>query len=124
VNYTVWSKFSEAVRHQRSQIPELNHEQQSLYSACVEAFTAPAATALANAYDFGRHRRLLDVAGGTGSFLLTILRHHPALEGTLFELPRVCAVARERAWLKSPNKRALPLWKATLSYLRCPETTT
>ena len=67
-----------------------------MYSACVEAFTAPAATALAAAYDFTRHQRLLDVAGGTGSFLLTVLRRYPALKGTLFELPKVCAVARQR----------------------------
>jgi hypothetical protein len=107
VNYTVWSKLGEAVRHQRSQIPELNHEQQSLYSACVEAFTAPAATALANAYDFGRRRRLLDVAGGTGSFLLTILRHHPALGGTLFELPKVCAVAQRLA--KEPEQTRITI---------------
>jgi len=96
VNYPVWSKLGEAVRLERSQFPHLDQQQQSLYSACVEAFTASAATALAAVYDFGRHRRLLDVAGGTGSFLLTILRHYPALKGTLFELPKVCAVARER----------------------------
>jgi hypothetical protein len=94
MNYLVWSKLGEALRHEQSQFPHLNHEQQSLYSACVEEFTATAA--LANAYDFGSHRSLLDVAGGTGSFLLTILRHHPNLKGTLFELPNVCAVARKR----------------------------
>jgi hypothetical protein len=108
INYLVWSKLSEALRHEQSQFPELNHEQQSLYSACVEEFTATAATALANAYDFRRHRRLLDVAGGTGSFLLTILRHYPALRGTLFELPNVCAVARERL-AKEPEQARIAI---------------
>lgn len=69
---------------------------QQLYSAGVEAFTAPVAAALATTYDFSRHRRLLDVAGGTGSFLLAVLRQYPALNGTLFELPGACAVARQR----------------------------
>lgn len=92
----MWSKFSEAVRLDQSQFPDLSHEQQSLYSACVKSFTAPAATALAVVYNFSHHRRLLDLAGGTGSFLLTILRGYPCLNGTLFELPKVCAVARER----------------------------
>ena len=46
-NYLVWSKLSEALRHEQSQFPELNHEQQSLYSACIEEFTATAAAALA-----------------------------------------------------------------------------
>lgn len=103
VNYPLWSQLREAVRQDRSQFPELDHEGQSLHSACVEAFTAPAATALAEAYDFSRHRRLLDVAGGTGSFLLTIIRRYPSLTGTPFELPKVCAVARERL-AKEPER--------------------
>ena len=70
--------------------------QQQTYSAGVEAVTAPVATALATKYDFNRHRRLLDVAGGTGSFLLAVLRQHPSLRGTLFELPGACAVAQQR----------------------------
>jgi O-methyltransferase domain len=36
------------------------------------------------------------VAGGTGSFLIQILRRYPALRATLFELPGACAVARQR----------------------------
>jgi hypothetical protein len=38
INYLAWSKLSEALRHEQSQFPELDHEQQSLYSACVEEF--------------------------------------------------------------------------------------
>jgi ubiquinone/menaquinone biosynthesis C-methylase UbiE len=108
VSYSVWSKLAEAVRHERNQFPELNQEQQSLHSACVEAFTAAAATALVGAYDFSRHQRLLDVAGGTGSFLLTILRRYHALKGTLFELPNVCAVARERL-TKEPEQARITI---------------
>jgi hypothetical protein len=62
----------------------------------VEVFSAPGAVALAGSYDFGRHHRLLDIAGGTGSFLIAVLQHHNALKGTLFELPGACAVARQR----------------------------
>lgn len=108
LNYPLWSKFNEAVRLDQSQFPEFNRQQQSLYSACVEAFTAPAATALAAAYDFTRHQRLLDVAGGTGSFLLTVLRRYPALKGTLFELPKVCAVARQRL-AKEPEQTRIAI---------------
>src|SRR6516164_8238502 len=71
-------------------------EEQRIFSTGVEAFTAGAAVALASTYDFGPHRRLLDVGGGTGSFMIAILRRHPALRGTLFDLPGACAVARQR----------------------------
>src|SRR5947208_1854430 len=54
------------------------------------------ALALAASYDFGAHRRLLDLGGGTGLFLLSALRQHPQLAGTLFELPGAAAIARSR----------------------------
>jgi O-methyltransferase domain len=47
-------------------------------------------------YDFGRHHKVLDVAGGTGSFLVAVLKGHANLRGTLFELPGPCAVARQK----------------------------
>ena len=39
---------------------------------------------------------MLDLGGGTGSFLLAVLRQHPTIEATLFELPAAVAVARQR----------------------------
>ena len=64
------------------------------FSSGVEAFSAGAALALAESYDFAYHRRVLDVGGGTGSFLISVLRRYTDLQGTLFELPGACAVAR------------------------------
>jgi ubiquinone/menaquinone biosynthesis C-methylase UbiE len=97
ISYPLWQKLSEAVRldEGRASFAKFDQAQQHIYSAGVEAFTAPVAAALPIAYDFSRHRRLLDVAGGTGSFLVAVLRCWPALRGTLFELPQTCAVARE-----------------------------
>ena len=44
-------------------------EEHKIFSEGVEAFSAAHAAALAAMYDFSRHRRLLDLGGGTGSFL-------------------------------------------------------
>jgi SAM-dependent methyltransferase len=98
VSYGLWAELEDAVRNGegRRQFNRFTPEQQLIFSAGVEAFTAPAAAALATVYDFGRHRRMLDIGGGTGSFLLPILRRFPGLEATLFELPGACAVARRR----------------------------
>jgi cyclopropane fatty-acyl-phospholipid synthase-like methyltransferase len=57
--------------------------------------SAGAARALAGSYEFGRHRHLLDLGGGTGSFLVPILDRHPDIECGLFDLPSVVALARE-----------------------------
>lgn len=74
----------------------LSGEQQRIFSEGVEAIQAPPAMALPTAYDFNRHRRVLDLGGGTGSWLIALLRHYPFLEGTLFELPNAAAIAQQR----------------------------
>ena len=96
--YPRWEKFAEAIRTDQGQpqFSKFTTHQQQMFSAAVEVFSAPGAVALAGSYDFGRHHRLLDIAGGTGSFLIAVLQHHNALKGTLFELPGACAVARQR----------------------------
>src|SRR5262249_1751950 len=98
ISYRLWLNFETAVRpgDGKQQFEGFNEEQQEIFSGGVEAFSAGAAAALATNYDFDQHRRVLDVGGGTGSFLIAILRRFPVLRGTLFELPGACAVARQR----------------------------
>jgi len=98
ISYPAWLTLEEAVRAGAGQVKfgQFSTEEQQIFSAGVEAFSAAAAAALAGNYDFSRHRRLLDIGGGTGSFLLAILRRHAALRGTLFELPGACEAARRR----------------------------
>ncbi len=49
-----------------------------------------------DAYPLERHRCLLDVGGGDGTFLATAARRHPQLEVVLFDLPAVAARAARR----------------------------
>ena len=51
--------------------------------------------AVAEAYDFGGVDRVVDVAGGRGKMLASILKAHPRLRGTLFDLPRVVETASD-----------------------------
>jgi SAM-dependent methyltransferase len=98
ISYPAWLKLEDAVRtgEGQSHFDGFSADEQRIFSLGVESFSAPAAASLADSYDFGQHRRVLDVAGGTGSFLIPVLRRHPSLSGTLFELPGACAVARQR----------------------------
>lgn len=97
ISYGMWMNLEATVRAGEGgrQFDGFSAEQQQVFSAGVEQFTAASALALAENYDFSRHRRVLDIAGGTGSFLIPILRRYPALQATLFELPGACAVARQ-----------------------------
>ena len=45
--------------------------------------------AVAEAYDFSGVRRLVDVGGGTGTLLATILARYPLVQGVLFDRPDV-----------------------------------
>ncbi|WP_203719407.1 methyltransferase, partial [Asanoa siamensis] len=52
--------------------------------------------ALAERYDWSGVRHVVDVGGGTGTLIADVLRHHPALRGTLVDLPATADRARER----------------------------
>ena len=51
--------------------------------------------AIAAAYDFSKIGRIVDVGGSDGALLACILKHHPQLCGTLFDLPHVVSRAAE-----------------------------
>src|SRR5690348_14130508 len=51
--------------------------------------------AIASAYDFSKTRMLVDVGGGHGSLLATILRANPKLHGVLFDQPSVIGRAQQ-----------------------------
>lgn len=98
MSYPTWTHLEEAIRS--GQAPNragggFSEADQRIFSEGVGAFTAGPAEALAASYDFSRHRRLLDLGGGIGSFLIPALRQHPGLQGTLFELSGAAAVARQ-----------------------------
>jgi O-methyltransferase/methyltransferase family protein len=97
LSYPRWGKLEEALTTGQQLFGELEFtkEEQVIFSKGVAAFTTGAAMAMAATYDFKRHRRVIDVAGGTGNFLVVLLGQHPHLEATLFELPGAAAVARQ-----------------------------
>jgi demethylspheroidene O-methyltransferase len=63
------------------------------YSALMAASQPMVAEQVLQAYDFGRHRRLLDIGGGHGAFLAEVAQRHPGLGLALFDLPPVAAAA-------------------------------
>lgn len=65
------------------------------YSALMAATQAMVAEQVVDAYNFQGHRRLLDVGGGQGVFVRTVVTAHPHLETAVFDLPAVAARAPE-----------------------------
>jgi hypothetical protein len=70
-------------------------EDAATFNAAMTAGSSVTAANVPAAYDFSRHRRLVDVGGGHGILLISILRSNPPLRGVLYELPFVADGARK-----------------------------
>ena len=63
------------------------------FDAAMTARSRRVAGAVVEAYDFGRWRCVVDIAGGQGALLAAVLTRHPHLRGVLFDQPQVVAGA-------------------------------
>src|SRR2546426_456896 len=98
LSYRRWLTLEDSIRLGRGVAGEFafTPDEQRIFSEGVEGFSSSQAVALANVYDFDHHRRLMDLGGGTGSFLRAIVDRFPGVECALYELPPAAAVARDK----------------------------
>ena len=75
------------------------------YSALMSATQDFVACEVTAAYPFARHRRLVDIGGGSGAFALAAARKAPDLHVTVFDLPDVAPLANERFMQEGLNDR-------------------
>jgi hypothetical protein len=68
-------------------------EAAEVFQQAMTANTTRSGAAITRAYDFSGAKRIVDVGGGHGLFLATILHAYPALHGVLFDQPDVVAGA-------------------------------
>jgi O-methyltransferase domain/Dimerisation domain len=65
----------------------------------IEGLTSRSASengAVVSAYNFGGGARIIDVGGGEGTLLASILTANPASRGVLFDMPQAAQLARQR----------------------------
>lgn len=106
LSYPMWTKLEDAVRTGEAQTSlNLSDDLQRIFSEGVQAIQAVPSQALPSTYDFARHNRMLDIGGGTGSWLSAVLNQFSDLKGTLFELPSAAAVARQNLSAVSVGER-------------------
>jgi len=70
-----------------------NPEDASNFNESMRGLTEMVNVAVLEAYDFSGVDKLVDVAGGTGRLISSILSAHPRMRGVLFDLPHVIAEA-------------------------------
>ncbi len=81
--------FNESVFEHLSRNPEVA----AVFDDAMTSISAMEARAAADAYDFDGVGTLMDVAGGHGLLLATVLGRHKKMRGVLFDLPHVAAGA-------------------------------
>jgi hypothetical protein len=72
--------------------PELS----KIFNDAMTGFSATIIPAVLEAYDFTGINTLVDIAGGHGAVLTSVLQKYPTMKGVLFDLDHVIAGARER----------------------------
>jgi SAM-dependent methyltransferase len=72
-------------------------DEAALFQRAMIALNQGSNEAIAEAYDFGRFSRIVDVGGGHGQLLSAILTRNPHLSGVLFDLPSGVQMARSGA---------------------------
>jgi predicted O-methyltransferase YrrM len=95
-----WKKWSDLTGIVRGEVEPGRHERtpQSTRSfiEAMDVVAAPLAPAIVEAVKPASAQRLLDIGGGPGTYAAALLRAAPDLKVTLFDLPEVIEIARER----------------------------
>lgn len=80
----------EGIWEYRAARPDLG----AVFDRTMTELSRGSAEAIVAAYDFSMFRHVVDVGGGRGFMLATILRAHPHMRGTLFDQPSVVPGAK------------------------------
>jgi len=94
-----WSHITDIVRGKATPSLKkgtLDEENCRAFIGAMHVVASKAAPAVVAAVNPGNARRLLDVGGGSGTYTLAFLEAAPAMQATLFDLPPVIEMARDR----------------------------
>jgi len=106
LSWDAWRELSHPVRTGETGLKRLGIEspfaylqshpdEAALFNQAMTDYSRQSAPAIAEAYDFGGFRKLIDIAGGHGFLLTTILSRYPGPRGLLFDLPEVIEGAQK-----------------------------
>jgi ubiquinone/menaquinone biosynthesis C-methylase UbiE len=95
-----WSGLTEMVRTGGIQDAkyggERSDEEVQSFIGAMHVVGSRLAETIADSIDLDGFDRMLDVGGGPGTYIMAFLRRAPHMTATLFDLPRVAALARKR----------------------------
>lgn len=63
------------------------------FTTCLTRYEARACM---GQYDFGLHRKMIDIGGNSGEFVLQVCKKYDGLRASVLDLPLVCDIGREQ----------------------------
>jgi precorrin-6B methylase 2 len=95
-----WSRLTDIVRGVSGADEEFNfarsHEELRAFIGAMHVVAAPMAKRVVESAGVDHSKFLIDIGGGSGSYTIAFLRAIPEMKATLFDLPPVVEMARER----------------------------
>lgn len=82
-----------------------NTEDAAVFNDAMTSMSSSVIEAIMAAYDFSSIERIVDVAGGHGLLIGSILKANPQMKGILFDVPSVIEGARKRLEAEGVEKR-------------------
>jgi hypothetical protein len=104
-HYDSWAHFLTSVKTGKTpfevqhgmslfQYFEQNPAAGEIFNSAMAGGSARSTAAVAASYDFSRVTTLVDIGGGVGTLVATLLKQNPQMRGVLFDRPHVLAGAR------------------------------
>jgi hypothetical protein len=104
MHWNTWSSLADSIRTGKNTF-QLVHgtdvwsyraehpDELAIFDGAMTSMSGALAAAVLDAYDFGRFREVVDVAGGRGALLAAVLAEHSGVRGVLFDQSDVVANA-------------------------------
>jgi AraC-like DNA-binding protein len=71
-----------------------NQKDAQIFNGAMTSLTSSQVSSISSMYDFSRFNTIIDIGGGQGMLLSTIMKDNPKLQGILFDLPHAIESAR------------------------------
>ena len=106
VNYEMWAELPYSIQSGKPAVPYKlgmpwfdwlgqNPVKAKEFNDAMTSFSASGAVSVLAAYDFSGIKKLVDVGGGHGLLLASVLSKYPNMRGTLYDAPAVVEGAKE-----------------------------
>jgi hypothetical protein len=82
-----------------------NQKDAQIFNGAMTSLTSSHASSISSMYDFSQFNTIIDIGGGQGTFLSTLLKTNPKLQGILFDLPHAIESAKRLYTKRDANSK-------------------